>query len=681
MHSLTPTGTVLLAVLLSFEGGFAATSSWSGNGPCGGYIASLAVAPTDPLIVFAGTSAGVYKSVDGGHSWTGPVTGIPLTLVGGIAIDPSDPARVFAAVGELPGDVGSWGVYRSTDSGATWARLLASATEIQNYGYAGLPTAVTVDYRDGKKIYVGNFDGLVLRSSDGGDTWAGASARDPDVTVIEVSRTSGSIYACANSVNRSDDGGRTWTELPMGCFWSLTILPTTPDTILVGDLGGSGIHRSTDAGRTWAPSNDGLPSGPIGLCNKCYQIVSALACDRDNSSLVYAGFYGDGVYTSSDGGKSWLRGPDGVPPDARVMSFAFRPKTALIGTGDGGVYAAGEDTATPSNRGLNASIVHGLALTPSSEILAASNSGLFRSSDGGASWKLALAPNPSTITPGVWSHPTVHGLLFAATFYGGLLRSDDDGQSWDLVVPEGYYWGVSYLSFDPRNPGRIFAGTVSNPDRLDGVVILESADFGSTWTAVKVVSGIGTVLWIGFDDSIVYAHTDAVGLYRSTDSGATWVYVDFTAWPGVCWGAQAVVLNPWGEQRIYTASGEGRVICQSDDSGTTFHRISGDLSAFGLTALVADPSRPGTFFAASEFAPDFFGFNSVLVTSDYGATWSELSVGFPGTEVLTLALDASTSTLYAGTLGSGVISIVPPGRHRKVSPRPDLPLPTPRKRE
>ena len=503
-----------------------------------------------------------------------------------------------------------------------------------------MPTTVTIDYRDGRKVYAGNFGGLFLRSDDGGDAWTAVHLGGVDVTAIEVSRTSGSIYACANLAFRSDDGGKTWTELPLGvsCY-SLTVLPTTPETILIGNAGGSGILKSTDRGKTWNSSIQGLPAEPIGLCARCVLPVTALATDPADPAHIFAGLYGRGVYTSSNSGDSWTPGPVGVPPDARVLSFALLPQSTLVGTGDAGVYAIDGRTASPSNAGLKASIIYGMAVTPSSHLFAASGGGISRSSDGGASWTAAESPGSGTVYLGIWAHPINDRLLFAASGYGGLLRSGDAGLSWDIVVEDGQFSRVTHVAFNPNRPRQIIAGTAPLPQ--EPATILRSNDYGATWVAVKISSSVMSVLWIGFDsfdDSMLFARADAEVLLRSIDHGATWDFLPFESWDEGCRGFNAVVLNPWGEHAIYAAGSHGRVICRSDDSGLTFHETLRDYGVPPITALLTDPLRPGTFYAS----PIFQQYNGikdpVLVSSDRGVTWSAMASGFPGYRGLLIGL-------------------------------------------
>ncbi len=665
MNRWVVAGLVTLAAICPSETTLASGSSWSGNGPFGGFVTTIAAAPTNPLVVFAGTSAGVYKSVDGAHSWIGPDAGLPLARVSALAVDPSNAGIVFAAVGDL---------YRSTDGGATWITVYTR-------GLDGEPTAVTVDFRDGNRVYAGTGDGYFLRSVDGGESWTTRYTGTPYVNAITVSPTSGSILLCGGGVYRSDDDGNSWAVLTDRYdSYSMTVLPTTPETILLGDAGGSGIQKSTDGGKTWRISSNGLPFKPIGFCASCTLPVTALGVDPDSSHL-FAGLYGGGVFTSSDGGDNWTPWPSGVPPDAGVLSFAFSQQFTLVGTADAGVYTIRGRIASPSNEGMKASNVYGIAVTPSSVVFAASGGGISRSSDRGRSWTTATSPGPGTVIPGIWADPSDDGLLFAASEYGGLLRSEDDGLSWTLVVEDGQFFQVPCVAFDPNKPNRIFAGTAPLPLSHEPLKILESDDYGATWVIVVASSSTGSVLWLGFDpleNSTVFARAEW-GLLRSTDSGKTWASLDYTSWDVACWAPQAVVLNPWGEHAIYTAVVGGRVICRSADSGLTFQPILYDTNHRQLTSLLADPLRPGTFYAASTYVPGSGVENAVLVSLDHGGTWSEIRSGFPGTEVLSMALDASSSTLFAGTAGTGAISMTLSAGHEKVTLAPNLPPPVKRR--
>src|SRR5919198_996515 len=204
-----------LVSLAAVRGAQAGVNVWTTNGPEGGEvwgILALAVDPQNPAIVYAGTSsAGVFKSTDGGGTWSAVNTGLinksPSSYeVRALAVDPQTPTIVYARTKS--------GLFKSTDGGAQWSLVL---------GY--VVSAVVIDPQTPTTLYAGSDSGGVYRSIDGGANWSFIGSTNPfypygyaPVAALAVDpQTPTTLYAGTGSaVFRSTDGGTTWSAVLTG---------------------------------------------------------------------------------------------------------------------------------------------------------------------------------------------------------------------------------------------------------------------------------------------------------------------------------------------------------------------------------------------------------------------------------------------------------------------------------
>jgi hypothetical protein len=242
--------------------GVASGAPWTSNGPTGGIVNAVAVDPTVPTTVYAGTNGGgFFKSLDGGVTWSPISTGVANvagTVVSGLAVDPVTPARLYAtaSAGVNAGGFtqnGGFSVYESTDAGANWA---STPIEVLVEALALAPGT----------LLAGTLDGGMWRSTDGASTWNEANTGLVNTVVNElaVDATPGAVYSgtTRQGVVRSTDGGGTWTPTAfLGTFDAIRALaadPSTPGTVYAGTTL-SGAFKSTDGGGAWAPAAGGTP--------------------------------------------------------------------------------------------------------------------------------------------------------------------------------------------------------------------------------------------------------------------------------------------------------------------------------------------------------------------------------------------------------------------------------------
>jgi photosystem II stability/assembly factor-like uncharacterized protein len=643
------------------------------HGPEGGPALALAVAPSAPETVYVGTrGGGVFRSMNGGRSWTsaGLALQFPLTLrgVGSLAVDPRSPNTVYA------------GVNSRWDGGMTYYRK-------------------------------------VWKTTNGGRTWRALGLKGDPVAISPTGPPT--VYASAGGVGgksrlfRSTDDGRSWQPadrgLPSTYLWALAFDPTAPTTVYAA-MGRRGVFASGDSGASWRPVS----------ISPAYREVTAIAVDPQHPRTVYAGTDA-GVIKSLDGGRSWrmvnaAMGGHGVGREHRykqVSALVVDPRdsrTVYATTRCAGVFKTtdGGRRWSPANAGLQPQCpwAYSLALDPRAPqtlYAADPDRGVFKSLDGGAQWHVANAGLLSlwyTISS-VAVDPQRPRTVYASTGALGLFKSSDGGAHWRSLVSGLDH--VDGVALDPSNPMNVLAAGSTH-----GVVrSARSTDAGRTWAEARIGAGVPGGAVVALSGETAYAGTTyGWGLFRSTDGGRSWRRVDP---PGVvyvhalaiapgdaavayvaiacCSNARglyestdggrswqrltgapdadvdAIALDPQNPKTVYIGVpwGEGAVF-KSTDGGTSWQPANSGLhvgvyaksfnSTVGVTALAIDPVHPTTLYAAT-------GGSGVFRSTDSGKSWQSLNAGLTALDVRALALDATGQTLYAGTVGGGVVSVHP----------------------
>ena len=347
-----------------------------------------------PLVTLTALIFSAFPMTAGDNFWTtnGPTGQRILAL----AIDPTQPATLYA------GTYGA-GVFKSTDSGGTWAAVNAGLTNLSVF-------VLAVNPRSSATLYAGTHGGGVFKSTDSGGTWAAVNSGLTDLSVFNFAidpATPGTLYAGSSSLGvfKSTDSGGTWAAVNTGLgspyIDALAIDPSTPETLYAGTLGPQ-VYKSTDSGVTWAATGVG-PNDYWG-----YGSAYALALNPETPATLYAGT-DYGLFKSTDGGESW------TDPSTDVTSVALSlavdpasPATIYAGTSGGGVFKSTEtgNTWTPFNAGLGDSTVNALAVDRStSRIYAGTDNGVYE-------YRTVELTIERRIFPVVGSTPGANGTFF-----------------------------------------------------------------------------------------------------------------------------------------------------------------------------------------------------------------------------------------------------------------------------
>lgn len=630
-------------------------------------IGAIAVAASNPDVVYVGTGEGlarpdlsigdgVYRSPDGGRTWQH--RGLAdAQQVAALAVDPHDANRLFAAVGGHPfGPSDERGIYRSTDGGQTWERVLFRDENTGGYSVAIDPKHPNVVYAslwearlgpwEDHNEFIGTRGGL-FKSTDGGTTWRQLSAglpgnvsqvnvevapSMPERVFAMVATTDPGDYASSAGLGlyRSDDSGEHWariTEDPRaalriggGDLASVRVDPTNADVVYSASIV---TMKSSDGGRTWRTLR-GAPGGDD------YQDLWISPLDPRIIALVSD----QGALVTLNGGETWSSWFNqstaqlwhiGITP-----TFPYRVCSGQQDSGSVCVSSRGNDGEITDREWhpvgaieyafiapdpLDADIIYGAGRNEVSK---------FHVSTGQVQ---NVTPIPvrgpdvrvNRTQPLLFSPFDAHVLYYASNV---LFRTRDGGVSWDTISPD-------LTRKDPGAPASV--GKLFNPD----------ADHqrGVIYALATSTRSAGT-LWAGTDDGLVWV---------TRDDGAHWADVTppaLTPWSKVT----QVEASHFDGDTAYVSVSRFRIddthpyIYRTRDGGKSWQLITTGLPGdAAVNAVREDTVRRGLLFAATEKA--------VWVSFDDGDHWESLQANLPHTSMRDLRIE--DKDLIVATHGRG----------------------------
>lgn len=626
---------------------------------------TLTIDPANPLTIYAGTpSSGMFASHNSGEHWT-QFGAFPGRQVCSLAIDPANPDVFYAVVG----CAGGGGAFRTTDAGLHWNRL-----DVGGVGYGPLQTLV-IDPMTPTTLYAAVDLGGLFKSTDSGATWTpiGSGVISPYARLLVVDpAASATVYAGTfrsdrtGGIYKSIDGGDTWQEMNVGLpdqfgVLVLTVDPSQPRTLYIGTT--VGLFKSTDGAATWTAADPGRKETDI----------SAIAIDPLVPQTIYAlsstACYAcpSAVSKSLDGGAQWVPLQVTSPADPVQTIAVASDGTVYAGTLYGGVFKSrdGGSTWSAARNGLHATNVRSLAVaqgTPSI-VYAGVHGGIFARIPG-SGWRdvsIGLAgPNVRSVAVATSLSTTLYAVDGGnyAVDGGNVSVSTDAAATWmaTAAVPN-----PNVLAIDPTTPTTVYAGAVTG--------MFKSTDAGAHWAEIN--DGLNpfgylchpspsvTSLAIGLTSpATVYAGYFCENpegaripvlshLFKTTDGGDTWMPAEGelrTYW-------LAVAVDPTNSSTIYAGTSAG--VFKSVDGGATWSEANIGLpDQTSVYALAVDPSTPTKVYAGAVVG--------VFQSIDAGATWVPLNTGLtertgPYPDVTALLIDpAQPSRLYAGTGYTGV---------------------------
>ncbi|HEV7518614.1 MAG TPA: hypothetical protein VGR07_20150 [Thermoanaerobaculia bacterium] len=646
-------------VLLASLGAPPVRADWVPVGPEGGSILALAVDPSSPAVVYAGTDGGgVWKSFDAGASWVWASLGVGNRQVPALAIDPANPDTLYAGT--------QVGAYKSVDGGVTWTAASEGLTDPQ-------VVQVAIDPLHPATVYAGTFSGL-FKSVDGAATWKAVRAPFPSAGILLLDpQSSGTLYIGAENAAglfKTTDGGATWRDesadlgSASATVTALALDPAVPGKVYAAvrplGSGPSAFFTSANGGASWVRAGRGLEG----------RVVETLAA-TPRSTALYAGT-DSGTFRSTDGGRNWQRfGPAGAIVSLALAPGAGRsPGAVYAGALDLGVWksADGGRSFKAANRGLLAAQVQDLTLSPGapSTLYVRSTLGqIWRSADGGASFAAKTAL-PSVVAQGLAADP-VHPAIVYAGLQGRIYKSLKSGDAWQPQGDNGDLSNVvtRVVVVDPAIPSIVYAG--GGPVELRDLRCagFKSTDSGVSWTCMPGVGPVVQDLAIApSSPATIYAATGTLGMRKSVDRGTTWTSIN-RGLDGVT--VLGLAVDPKTPSIVYATAQSA--VYKTTDGGDSWTNVSAGLPVAPgkqivfFNSVAVDPGDPRIVYTVAAIYTTRFDPPRLRVfkSTDGAATWSIASDGLPRvTNSSALVVDPRhPGTVYLGTYGRGVYQIQP----------------------
>ncbi len=681
-----------------------------GPATMGGRVDDVAVLESNPAVFYVGTATGgLWKTVNNGTTWDVLFDDLDdVVSIGDIAINPNDANTVWVGSGENNNrQSGSWGngLYKSIDGGRTWKNVgLSTSKQIAR---------IVVDPVDHDVVYVAALGSVwgrggergVYKTTDGGLTWSRVLHVDDDTGATELVMDPSNnkvLYAATyqrrratwgfngggpgSAMWKSSDAGRTWVKLtegvptgPLGRI-GMDVWRANPNVVYarIEHETESGTYRSDDAGRTWKKMSNVNPR-PM--------YFSQIRIDPTNDARIYV--LGVQLHISDDGGKTFIEN-GAMHSDHHAMWINPANPNHIIDGNDGGIgvsydkgatwegvynmdlgqfyhvtydmetpynvygglqdnYTWGGPSAVRSRQGIvndDWFSIHGgdgfeAQVDPNDPrtIYAESQDGNISRVDRVSNERKSIRPLPARGEAPLrwnWNTPILISPHDSNTIYVGankVFRSTDRGQSWTAISPD--------LSEATDREGLALMGVAAKDFKLakhDGV-----QSFGNIVQLVESPKQAG-VLYAGTDDGQVHMSKD----------GKSWTNIT-TKFPGVPKNAYVSRLSPSNhEVNVVYASFDnhrnddmGTYVYASVDGGNNFRSIGeGIPKGHTVTAMAEDPNNPSVLYSGTEFG--------LFVSPDRGGRWTRLKSNLPTVPIHEIVFHPRDNDMIVATHGRSI---------------------------
>lgn len=569
-------------------------------------VSSIAIHPDSSHIVYVGTGdrdaydtkcIGIYKSVDGGNTWTpsGFNTANEWNSINKILFNPLNPSTMFAAT--------NYGVYKSINSGQNWVNVFDDSWV----------TDLVFNPEDTAILY--GSGGYFIRSTNGGQSFIKNTTLPNDTCRLELAVTpanSDYVYVLASNASYqfgglfrsqdeglnftlmsdtpnifgyetdgSDDAGQAWYDM------AIAASPVNADEIFIG---GINVWKSTNGGQNWI--------------NSSYWIYDT-AANYTHADIHYLGFFGNrlfcgsdgGVFYSDDNGQTWIDISQGlgISQFYRMASSPINPGFIIGGTQDNG-----------SNRLENGVWEH-----------------IF-----GADGMQPMA-----------DHADINTFYFSYQC-GGLMKTSDNGLTVDYIMPNDSIEGdwVTPFAMHPLDNQIIYAGYDDVYKSYNGgwtwQKISDSLTGGNNLTHLKVAQGNAEYIYAACNNK----------LYVSKDDGISWSSKTIP-FSGTITGITVAPINP--EKIWITASGSnGDRVFKSTDAGQTLQNMTLNINGTGIRCITNQPNSPDGVYVGTE--------NAVFYTDTTLTQWIPFFNGLPNVIVSDLEINENAGKIRAATYGRGI---------------------------
>jgi photosystem II stability/assembly factor-like uncharacterized protein len=679
----------------------------------GGRITSIVGVPGDPNLYYVGSaSGGVWKSTNGGITWKAVFEHEKTSSIGAVALAPSNPNFVWVGTGEanIRNDViDGAGVYFSPDAGASW--------KFMGLGSAGQISSVIVDPKDPNTVFVGalghawgpNDDRGVFRTTDGGKTWKKVLFTDNLTGVADLAMQPGNpmvLYAAmwharrypwtlldggeSSGIYRTTDGGETWKKLteglpsgPLGRS-AVAVAPSDPTHVYALIAAKKGmLWESHDMGDHWTEVTDNHA-----IDVRPFYFSKMVVSPVDENDIYFLSF---DLMESKDGGKTAHVADRGVHPDHHALWIDPQNPSRMIQGNDGGAflsldrgkswrflsslpveqfYQVAVDSASPFN------VCGGLQ---DNSGWCGPSTNLGRSGVTNADWYTVAGGDGEYAVPA----PSDPNIIYADSQSGYIVRLDKKTHLEKYIRPtlDGveetppaqlkyrFNW-TSPIAVSPVNANEVYLGAN---------VVFKSTDGGKNWAPIsgdltrndkskQVVAGgpvnhdisgaetYDTILTITIaptDPKVIWVGTDDGCVQVTRDGGAHWARVDTNISGAPEWArVYQVGISPFDPGTAYVTfdahelDNRRAYVYKTADYGHTWQSISAGLPDSPATVIRESPNTRGFLVLGNELG--------MYYSLDAGSHWQKVQANFPTVPVWDLQFVKNSRDLVVATHGRGI---------------------------
>jgi photosystem II stability/assembly factor-like uncharacterized protein len=489
-------------------------------------VRALAVAPSDSDVLVAGALDGVFRTNDGGKNWTriSSSSQNEMKNIESIALDPKNPNTVYA---------GTWHLaWKTDDGGANWHHINKGMIDDSDV------FSIIVDSSNPSNVFASACSGI-YKSTSAGDLFQKIqgipfSARRTRVLKQDPSNPNTVYAGTTEGLWKTSDAGKTWKRVsnPEIVVNDVMVDPRNSKRVMLA-TDRSGVMASEDGANTFVASNHGYT----------HRYVSSMVADKNDPKTIYVGVVNDrefgGVFSSRDGGQHWTQKTSGLG-GRDVFTLKQAANGSLVAGTNKGIFLLARDGSQwqPINTVINEKAATRTVKKGTKRTTVASKTAVKSTIDGKV--------NDIELTSKMW---------FAAT-NSGLFTSSNDGKSWT----GGPVMGKQEFTAVQARDGMIVAATRTN--------VLVSDDNGGTWKQGTLASYVTSIRNIAItpDSQIIVASRE--GAFRSSDAGNTWEHMV----NGLPDKNISSVSFDRQSKRLLATSTETGVVFESKDAGRSWKR-------------------------------------------------------------------------------------------------------------
>ncbi|GAB5399633.1 MAG: hypothetical protein Aureis2KO_12180 [Aureisphaera sp.] len=618
-----------------------ASTAWS---PGVGRITGVAVDATDgDHIIVGANTGGVWRTVDGGATWTPMGDYFSNLYVYSVAIDPNDSDTYY--FGSQSGLI-----YKSTDAGATWNEIGDVSSSVVN--------KILINPNDSDMIFVSSSNTGIYRTTDGGTNWSQVATSGGYDIEFKPGDTN-TVYASGLGVQKSTDGGATFS--PIGSFDGgakmMGVSADDPNVLYVVDADSNqfgGIYRSDDSGATFTElphagrnyfgyDTNGFDSG-----GQAPRDMDIAVNPNDVDEVHIAGVL---TWRSLDGGQNFSNTSDWIPFDAAsankgychadVDILEFSGGTLYVGT-DGGIFKAATPAVTSETMyedltdGIGIRQLYKIGISQTEDVVVTSGS-----QDNGSTFY--------SETTGEWidwvGADGMEGfvdknntdIMFAMIQFGGMYRTTTAGASLTNLPeppPGGGNW-VTPFEQDPVDDGVIYVGF----DR-----VYKSTNYGNSWAgpiSQDFSVSLDEMKIAPTNNQVIYASRGGF-IFRTSDGGAT----DWEQLPIPGGVINNIAIHPEDPDTVAVATNGSGKVYVSNDGGQTWNSYLMNLPDFQSLSVVWDNNGEDGLYVGMDYG--------IYYIDNTFTEWQPYFNNLPNVIINEMEINFAEGKIYAGSYGRGL---------------------------